>query len=299
MANCNCDTGLFNLQSGSCLINPAITRKFVFVEYFKADGSINGIDLSAPFGETEIDALLNQADKGLRWFLSDTASNFVTERADPNTETIDNVNYITSQGTRTMTADFLASGAELEAKIKNNNCVEMGVYLVDEDNGISGILSRDGFLDPIRLERNAFGKVVFPTEANIFKVMFSSTWQKSVQDGNLRVLTFDDHGTDMLNKRGLIDVNASDVSVLTATTATIRFTTADGGAYGSAFTGLVFGDFAMFNSTTQLAVGVTGSAENPDGTYAITFDPQTASNLGTITATQAGFEFEVANITYL
>jgi len=163
MANCNCDTGLFNLQSGSCLVNPAITRKFIFVEYFKADGSINGIDLNSPFGETEIDALLNQSDKKLRWYLSDTASNFVTERADPNTETIDNVNYITSQGTRTMTADFLASSAELARKIDSNNCVEMGVYLVDEDNGISGILNRDGFLDPIRLERNAFGKVVFPT----------------------------------------------------------------------------------------------------------------------------------------
>ena len=299
MANCNCDTGLFNLQSGSCLINPAITRKFVFVEYFKADGTINGIDLSAPFGEAEIDALLNQTDKKLRWFLSDTASNFVTERADPNTETIDNVNFITSQGIRTMTADFLASSAELAKKIDSNNCVEMGVYLIDEDNGISGILSRDGFLDPIRLERNAFGKVVFPTESTIFKVMFSSTWQKSVQDGNLRVLSYSDHQTDMLNKRGLIDVNASDVSVLTATTATIRFTTNDGSAYGSAFTGLAFGDFVMFNSTTQLAVGVTGSAENPDGTYAITFDPQTAGQLGTITATSAGFEFEVANITYL
>ncbi len=299
MSNCNCDTGLFNLQSGSCLTNPAITRKFVFVEYFKADGTINGIDLSAPFGEAEIDALLNQTDKKLRWFLSDTASNFVTERADPNTETIDNVNFITSQGIRTMTADFLASSAELAKKIDSNNCVEMGVYLVDEDNGISGILSRDGFLDPIRLERNAFGKVVFPTESTIFKVMFSSTWQKSVQDGDLKVLTYADHQTDMLNKRGLIDVNASDVSVLTATTATIRFTTADGSAYGSAFTGLAFGDFAMFNSTTQLAVGVTGSAENPDGTYAITFDPQTTSDLGTITATSAGFEFEVANITYL
>ena len=299
MANCNCDTGLFNLQSGSCLINPAITRKFVFVEYFKADGTINGIDLSAPFGEAEIDALLNQTDKKLRWFLSDTASNFVTERADPNTETIDNVNFITSQGIRTMTADFLASSAELAKKIDSNNCVEMGVHLIDEDNGISGILSRDGFLDPIRLERNAFGKVVFPTESTIFKVMFSSTWQKSVQDGNLRVLSYSDHQTDMLNKRGLIDVNASDVSVLTATTATIRFTTNDGSAYGSAFTGLAFGDFVMFNSTTQLAVGVTGSAENPDGTYAITFDPQTAGQLGTITATSAGFEFEVANITYL
>ena len=299
MANCNCDTGLFNLQSGSCLINPAITRKFVFVEYFKADGTINGIDLSAPFGEAEIDALLNQTDKGLRWFLSDTASNFVTERADPNTETIDNVNFITSQGIRTMTADFLASSAELAKKIDSNNCVEMGVYLIDEDNGISGILSRDGFLDPIRLERNAFGKVVFPTESTIFKVMFSSTWQKSVQDGNLRVLSYSDHQTDMLNKRGLIDVNASDVSVLSATTATIRFTTNDGSAYGSAFTGLLPADFEMTNITTPSTFVPSLAVENPDGTYLLTFAPQTALELGTITATSAGFEFEVANITYL
>jgi hypothetical protein len=299
MANCNCDTGLFNLQSGSCLINPAITRKFIFVEYFKADGSINGIDLASPFGETEIDALLNQADKGLRWYLSDTASNFVTERADPNTETIDNVNYITSQGIRTMTADFLASSAELAKKIDSNNCVEMGVYLVDEDNGISGILNRDNYLDPIRLERNAFGKVIFPTESTIFKVMFSSTWQKSVQDGDLRVLTFADHQTDMLNKRGLIDVKESNAAALTSTTATVRFTTVDGSAYGSAFTGLLVGDFTMFNSTTQLPVVVTLAVENPDGTYELTFAAQTATDLGTITATSAGFEFEVANITYL
>ncbi len=299
MANCNCDTGLFNLQSGSCLINPAITRKFVFVEYFKADGTINGIDLSAPFGETEIDALLNQTDKKLRWFLSDTASNFVTERADPNTETIDNVNFITSQGIRTMTADFLASSSELAKKIDSNNCVEMGVYLVDEDNGISGILSRDGFLDPIRLERNAFGKVIFPTESTIFKVMFSSTWQKSVQDGDLRVLTFADHQTDMLNKRGLIDVKESDAASVTATTATVRFTTVDGSAYGSAFTGLLPADFTMANLTTPATFQPSAALENPDGTYLLTFTAQTTSDLGTITATSAGFEFEVANITYL
>jgi hypothetical protein len=299
MAQCNCDTGLFNLQSGACIIHPAITRKYVFVEYFKADGSINGVDLSAAFGEAQIDALLNQTNKALRWYLSDSISNFVTERADPNTETIDNVNFITSQGIRTMSSDFLASSAELAKKINGNNCVDMGVYLIDEDNNINGIVNRDNFLDPIRLERNSFGKVVFPTESTIFKVMFSSTWQKSVQDGDLRSLAYADHQTDILNKRGLIDVNESNAAALTSTTATVRFTTADGSALGSAFTGLLVGDFAMFNSTTQLAVVVTLAVENPDGTYELTYAAQTALDLGTITATQAGFEFETANITFL
>ena len=299
MAQCNCDTGLFNLQSGDCIIKPGITRKYVFVNYFKADGSINGVDLSAAFGEAEIDALLNQADKNLRWYLTDGISNFVTDRADPNTETIDNVDFITSQGIRTMSSDFLASSTELSKKINGNNCVEMGVYLIDEDNNINGIVNRDGFLDPIRLERNSFGKVVFPTESTIFKVSFSSTWQKSVQDGDLRSLTFAEHGTDVLSKRGLIDVNASDEAALTSTTANVRFTTVDGSAKGSAFTGLLVGDFAMFNSTTALAVVVTLAVENPDGTYELTFAAQTAADLGTITATSTGFEFETASITYL
>ena len=299
MAECNCDTGLFNLQSGSCIVHPGITRKYIFVEYFKADGSINGVDLSATFGEAEINALLNQSDKALRWYLSDSISNFVTERGDPNTETIDNVNFITSQGVRNMSSDFLASSAELAKKINGNNCVDMGVYLIDEDNNINGIVNRDLFLDPIRLERNSFGKVVFPTESTIFKVSFSSTWQKSVKDGDLRSLSFNDHGTDILAKRGLIDVNESNSDAVTSTTATVRYTTVDGSANGSAFTGLLFGDFTMFNSTTQLAVVVSASVENPDGTYELTFAAQTATDVGTISATSTGFEFETADIIYL
>lgn len=298
MANCNCDTGLFNLQSGSCVVNPSITRKFIFVEYFKADGTINGIDLTAPFGETEIDARLNQTDKKLRWYLTDTASNFVTERADPNTETIDNVNFITSQGTRTMSADFLASSADLAKKIDSNNCIEMGVYLVDEDNGISGILSRDGFLDPIRLEKNAFGKVIFPTESTIFKVMFSSTWQKSVKDGDIKVLTFDDHQTDILNKRGLIDVEAKNAAATSGGSATIEYITSDGSAYGSAFTGLVVGDFAIINVTTNSAVSPITAIEDPNGTYTITFSSQTAADVGTIVASKQGFEIGTGSIIF-
>ena len=299
MAECNCETGLYNLQSGACIVHPGITRKYIFVEYFKANGSINGVDLSATFGETEINALLNQSTKSLRWYLSDSISTFVTDRADPNTEAIDNVNFITSQGVRTMSSDFLASSAELAKKINGNNCVDMGVYLIDEDNNINGIVNRDNFLDPIRLERNSFGKVVFPTESTIFKVSFSSTWGKSVKDGDLRSLGFASHGTDILSKRGLIDVNQSDAASTAATTATVTYKTVDGSANGSAFTGLLFGGFTMFNSTTQLAVVVSASVENPDGTYELTFAAQTATDVGTISATSTGFEFETADIIYL
>ena len=298
MAECNCETGLYNLQSGACIVTPNITRKYVFVEYFKADGTINGIDLSAAFGETQIDALLANTDKALRWYLSDRISTFVTDRADPNTQDIDGVSFPISQGTRTMTSEFYASGVELAAKLEGNNCVEMGVYLIDEDNNINGISKRDNFLDPIRLERNAFAKIVFPTETVLFNVFFSSTWGKSVKDGNVRSLKFTDHGTDLLDKRGLVDVNQSAAASASATTAVITYKTVDGSASGDAFKGLVVGDFAMYNTTTSSAVVVSASVENPNGTYSLTFSAQTAADLGTINATKAGFEFASATITY-
>lgn len=298
MGKCNCNTGLFNLQPAGCIVKPSVTRKFVFVEYFKEDGTVNGIDLSSAFGETQIDALINQTDKSLRWYLTDSVSNFTTERADPNTEAIDNVNYITSQGARTMGADFLGSSAELANKINSNNCVELGVYLIDEDNGLSGIVNRDLYLDPIRLERNAFGKIVFPTEASIFKVSYSSTWQKSVQDGDVRTLEYSEHGTDLLNKRGLVDVAERDTASVSTTTASIHFAVTNGSAKGISYTGLVVGDFTIMNTTTGLPVAATLAVENPDGTYLLTFAAQTASDLGTITATKTGFEFAAGSFIY-
>jgi len=290
---CNCDTGLFNLQSADCIVKPSIIRKFVFVEYFKSDGTVNGIDLNSTFGETEIDALLAQTDAKLRWYLSDSISNFVTERADPNTETIDNVNYILSQGTRTMSGDFISSSADLSKKINSNNCVQMGVYLIDDNNGVNGVVTRDGFLDPIKLEKNAFGKIVFATEANIFKVSYSSTWGKNVLDGNVKTLQTE---VDFDSKKGLIDVSGS-VTSSAVTEATAIYAISNGSTSGIPLTGLVAGDFAVYNTTTDAIVAVTTAVESPDGTYLLSFTAQTAADVLTVTATKSGFSISVLTVT--
>ena len=293
MAQCNCDSGLFNLQSADCLAKPSIIRKFAFVEYYKSDGTVNGIDLNSAFGETEIDALLAQTNPKLRWFLSDEISNFVTERADPNTETIDNVNYILSQGIRTMSGDFLASSTELAKKINSNNCVTMGVFLIDDNNQIAGIHSRDGFLDPIKLEKNAFGKVVFATESNIFKVSYSSTWGKNVLDGNLKVLAT---SVEFDSKKGLIDVSSSATSAA-VTSLTASYAINNGSANGIPLTGLVSGDFTVYNETADASVTITTAVEDPDGTYLLSFTAQTAADVLRVSATKAGFDIATVKVT--
>lgn len=296
---CAKNTGLYNLQPAGCIVHPDIAAKLIFVEYFKEDGTVNGIDLNNPLTETAIDALLNQANKSLRWYPTDTISNFVTERADPNTETIDNVNYIISEGVRTMSGDFLGSSAVLAKKINGNNRSDIGVFIVDKANGLTGVVTRDCFLDPIKLERNAFGKVVFPTESNVFKVMYSSTWSRLVTDGDVRTLCYDDHLTDLLNKKGLVDVKNRAVTAPTATTAKASLYIENGHAKGIDFTGLVAGDFTMVNSTTNTLMAISAVVESPDGTYEFTFTAQTAGEVGVISVVKAGFEFEDITVTFI
>jgi hypothetical protein len=96
----------------------------------------------------------------------------------------------------------------------------------------------------------------------------------------------------------LIDVESKDAASIDATSALIKYNTVDGSAYGSAFVGLVAGDFTIQNTTIASPVVVASAVESPEGTYTLTFAAQTASDLGVISATKAGFEFESGNITF-
>ena len=293
MSLCNCDTGLYDLGVNDCIINPSIIRKLVFVKYAGANGLPNGIDLNATFGDTEIDALINNVDNNLRWHFSPEMANVVTDRADPNTETIDNVDYVISQGNRTTTADFLTSASDLSSKLNSNRCTEFGIFIIDQDNGITGVVTRDGFLDPIRISKGSlWAKVVMATEANIFKVSTAFTWSKLMRDGDMRVLTSDSTGSNVLAKQGLINVDEIASDAVSTTTATISYSSVDGTAKGLPFTGLVFGDFVAYNTTADSAVTITAAPEGPDGTYLLTFAAQTTGDVVTVDATSAGYTFQ-------
>ena len=292
LQDCNCDTGLFNLQSADCIKKPDIARKFIFVKYFKTDGTVNGLDLTGTIDESVIDALIAQSDKDLRWFLTDRFHAFTTDRADPNFETIDNENFFLSQGTRTTTVDFLSADTDLANRLDGNRCVDLGMFIIDTVNGLSGVVTRDLWLDPIRLNKETmWSKVVFATEGARHKIHLAFEWDRLVSDGDVRTLSFSDHGSDLLNKRGLIDVYARFGTALTSTTLSIHLYTVEGSASGDALTGLVFGDFTMFNVTTGLPVAVSAAPEDPDGTYTLSFAAQSTNDILTVTATSAGFDF--------
>lgn len=290
--DCNCDSGLYNLKPSDCVVTPGILRKMIFVKYLKAEGTINGIDLSQPFGEADIDALINESDKNLRWFLTSKVSEITTDRADPNFQTVDNQNKFISQGTRTVTGKFFGTSAEFSKKLDGNRCVDLGYFMVDSSSGLSGIHNRDLFLDPIQIDKETFwSKINFPTEGNIFDVMFSFEWDRLVCDGDIRTLGFSDHGTNLLAKNGLCDVLARNGAANSDTEIQIDLYSVDGSAKGEAFTGLLLADFTVTNTTTTDAITATAVGEEPDGTYTLTIPAQTAGDKITVTAAKTGFDF--------
>ena len=96
---------------------------------------------------------------------------------------------------------------------------------------------------------------------------------------------------DLLNKVGLIDVFARFGVANLTTEIAIDFYDVDGSAAGDPFTGLLLGDFTVFNENTALAVVPSASVEAPNGTYTLTIAAQTTGDILTVTATQAGFDF--------
>ncbi len=299
MANCDCETGIMSLGQADCLARPSIITKAIFTGYFKDDSSVNGIDLTTPFTGTQFDAKINETNKKIKWSMTAEISLFTTERADPSTVDKDGVSYNLFQGARTLSFEILKASPELVGRLNGTNCFDLGMHLVDVDNNLVGLVTRDNYFDPIKLESNGFSKFRFETNSDTAAVTYNGTWGKYVKDENIRVMPYSEHGIDFSTKRDLIKVSAKDAASVTTTTAKVSFYQENGTVSGVPYTGLVFGDFTAINTTTSLAVAVTGAVESPDGTYTLTYAAQTTNDLGTITATKAGFDFVTSKITFL
>ena len=66
MAGCNCNAGLGNTGRPGCVPIQSVTSKLIMVPLNANDGTLNGIDLSAPLPTWN--SLVNEADASKRWF---------------------------------------------------------------------------------------------------------------------------------------------------------------------------------------------------------------------------------------
>ena len=132
MIGCDCNAGLSNTGRPNCVPLFGITSSLIIVPKMANDGTINGIDLSAPVPTWS--SLVNEADKSKRWFPLPSFENVELAKADSLFEEANSGRMVyLRQGKRSFAGELWAedSTPTFLGKLAKSRCVEFGVYIVD------------------------------------------------------------------------------------------------------------------------------------------------------------------------
>ena len=288
---CDCLTGLSNTGRPSCVDTFSVTSGLIMVALKGNDGVLNGIDLSASV-PTWSD-LINQSDASKRWIPIGSFENVELPKADSLFEEANSGKMaFLRQGKRSFSGELWSedSTPTLLGKLQNNRCVDFGVYIVDVNGNLIGSKS-NGFLYPIPVDNPSFDpKFAFATDSTVQKLMIAFDVYRLFDESTMSMITTTEAGVNFNDLDGLVDVVLAEVSLTnTLLTATAEF------QYGTAYNplkykGALLADWAIYDSTNTIVVGgVSGNAEAPDGTYALTLSGLTTGDVYELRTAKDGF----------
>jgi len=278
-----------------------VVEKFIEVSFFKADGTINEIDLSDTFNLAYFTALVNNADETLRWYPLPFVKNMIDERADSDFESFDDKTRIERQvGIRSVKTIITTLGnnagavsPQMVGKINDKKCKVSGLFGITKSKQLVGEMINDGFLAPIRIDNGSLMAILVKTGSGAItqKINLGFDWHIDVQDERLRTLEADEMTTDISLLNGLLDVT-SVYSAIGQTSFKATLKTIFGTFVNPLLVeGLVAGDMALYNVTDSANVTITSAVEAPDGTYTISYASQTVADVLRLTITKDGFDF--------
>ena len=305
MAVCKCDTGIVNSGIPSCVSGFGRIAKLFFVYQVATDGTSNAIPCSQTIDEAYLTSKLNEADPSKRWYPTDKISNVTEVRNDPTTETIDNIDSIVEQGSRTFNGFFVGKAASTPTYLKflkSVQCPSVMYFGIDVNGTIVGVetlLSGAAALTGINIQPQTLNSRPVPaTATTLAKNEITFSVDSLVQDETIAYISADQITADLLNANGLIDVTLIEGAAATVGTANVLASF----IYGSLcnkekFEGATGADFLINNVTTSSVVTVTGATEASGGNYELTFAAQTAGDVLNIQVSKEGFSSNVVTIT--
>lgn len=274
-----------------------------FEMYLKdGDGNRNGIDLeNDTINDAYISAKINHTDPLQRWYPIGTFKNVTDEREDPIYETAEDgsLGFI-QEGIRKVSLQIWNGTQILCGKLNQSRNKSIGVMPITITGDLVGTIGNDQsncvptMLYPIAVDPGSwYAKFIKKTNSVVQKLMLTWNWLRSEKDENLRVIEASEMDTDLTLVEGLKDVcdTISDEDQTTFT-ATMRLA-----GYGSAtapipMTGLVIGDFDLYNVTDSATITISTVTETSDGVYVFTFPSQTLGDVLRLTPTKTGYAFD-------
>lgn len=289
MLGCNCDAGLANTGRPGCVPLQSVTSKLIMVPLMANDGTLNGIDLSAPLPTWS--SLINESDASKRWFPLPAFENVEMPKADSQFEEANSGRMaFLRQGKRSFAGELWGddSTPTMLGKLNAGRCVQFGVYIVDVNGALIGS-KVGGYLYPIPVDEQSFDpKWMVATDSTVQKIMVGFDFDRLFDDSTMYMITSTEAGINFNSLSGLIDINVVN-DIVTTTTLTFDAVL----DYGTALNpikaqGLVSGDFTLTNTTTNLAVSVT-VVENTPGNYTYTHATQTNGNGASLVIAKPGY----------
>lgn len=300
MSVCSCNVTLGNTGTPNCYPVMGVTKKAFIVPYYDDAGSVNRIDLSTlTFDQTYLDGKINATDDSQRWFPLPEFKNVEDVKGDSLTESFNDGSVVFIQeGARTFNAVMLKQSSVFLGKLKEARCTEIGVFFVDQNGNFIGSQIEEGFLYPIKIDENTWNPVLMKsTDTTIQKIMLSFEFDRNELDENLRMITANSITADLLNSRGLLDVNAA-YSAISTTGFTATMTLDYGNVLDPLkFKGAVLADFTLYNETTAASVVITSVTESSDGVYDFVIPAQTSADVMTLTLSKNGYELYSSDVT--
>ena len=278
---CSCNYGLGNTGEGNCKALPSVTKKLIFMEYFKNDGTVNGISLGTlpAFDKTYFEGLTNNTNSSLKWYPTpNTAENVADERADSIFETFDSGNMaFIQEGERKFKCIFPKASQKLKLFLVGLRCKSIGAYCVDKDSALVGNVSDATLFNPLKIDTNTIDVKFIPaTDKTVSKVELSFQFEPSEKDYDIAIIPASAMSFDLLMLQGLVEVSSTHSNITTTGFKSVLTYFSGNVVDPGKVKGFVAADFALKNATTGVAVTITTATELPDGTYTFVIPTQTS-----------------------
>jgi hypothetical protein len=291
MAGCNCNAGLGNTGRPGCVPIQSVTSKLIMVPLNANDGTLNGIDLSAPLPTWN--SLVNEPDASKRWFPLPAFENVELPKAESQFEEANSGRMaFLREGKRSFTGELWGedSTPTLLGKMKAGRCVNFGVYVVDVTGNLIGS-KVGGYLYPIPVDNQSWNPTfMFATDSTVQKIMLTFDFDRLFDDSTMYMITATEANLDFNTLTGLIDVNLVETS--SSATQVVLEATFD---YGTALNPILLqgvtstSDWEIFDVTNQLSLGSpTAVSELPAGTYTL-LKSLTVGDTYTVSVVKDGF----------
>lgn len=293
---CSCTSQYKNSGQPSCvgsLIKAA--RKIILVPRYANDGTANKITVPATLNQAYFDALINNADRSLRWYPLPKFVNVEMAKAESTYETFnDGTKKLIQEGVRTFKGLLPAIQPQYLSVLKSGNCTDMAAYIIDKSGTLVGYSNgEENVLYPFPLNANTMNAVyMWATDSTGSNIDFSFEFDVDMRDEYIAQISGDDlTSVNLLNLEGLYNAKKSQTSTGQTSMVFKLYTEYGTVATPQPIEGLVAGDFALYNVTDSLAVTVLTATESPAGTYTLTYASQTVADVIRITPSTTGIDF--------